>query len=75
MASNIVSFPAKRDDDATSQEEWEDHLIDLHDRLVQAMVFKQRIPDRIRMVLSIDDVFELCRMIEQEIGPEHFSED
>lgn len=72
MSGNVVQFPSIGD--AITPEEEQDHLDDLHSRLVHALMTKQRIPDRIRMVLSIDDVMFLCELIEQKLGPEWFAD-
>jgi hypothetical protein len=70
--SNIVQFPF---DGALSVEQWHDDLLELHGRLAAALAKDRKQVDLIRMVLSIDDVMDLCQVIEDKLGPDRFSDD
>ena len=70
----VVKFPDPRGAGMT-EGQWREGLVDLHDRLSAALVKERKQIDNIRMVLSIDDVMDLCQVIEERLGPEYFSDD
>ena len=72
MIGNIVQFPKQ---DGMKVEEWHDDLLVLHGRLSAALAKDRKQIDSIRLVLSIDDVMNLCQVIEDKLGPEWFSDE
>ena len=56
-------------------EQWHEGLLRLHERLTAALLKDRKQIDSIRMVLSIDDVTDLCQVIEDTLGPERFSDE
>lgn len=72
MIGKIIQFPNAHGDGLTL-EQWHDGLLVLHGRLMDALTKERKQIDSIRMVLSIDDVMDLCQVIEDKLGPEWFS--
>jgi hypothetical protein len=73
VMGKVVQFPDPRGASMT-EDEWQESLLDLHDRLCSALTKERKQIDNIRMVLSIDDVMGLCQLIEDELGPDCFSD-
>lgn len=71
MIGKIIQFPA---DGGLTLEQWHEGLLRLHKRLTAALTKDRKQIDSIRMVLSIDDVMDLCQTIEDTLGPERFSD-
>lgn len=66
MSADIVPFP-----DEWTPEQQEQDLLDLHQRLSQALLLG---PDP-TVQLSIDDIMQLCELIEQRLGPDWFDDE
>jgi len=73
VTGKIIQFPRRPDDGAWTEEEWLDDLADLHERLMDAFTDERADADEIAVTLSIDDMMQLCELIEQRLGPDHFS--
>ena len=70
MSGKVIEFPFR------TPEQWhQDSLFDLHCRLAEALAKDRKQIDLVRMVLSIDDVMNLCQLIEDKIGPRFFDND
>jgi hypothetical protein len=74
VIGNIIPFPDAQGDGLTL-EQWHKDLLLLHQRLSAALTKERKQVDSIRMVLSIDDVMNLCQVIEDKLGPEWFSDE
>lgn len=74
MIGKIIQFPDPRGDGMTP-EQWHEGLLFLHGRLMGALAKDRKQIDSVRMVLSIDDVMDLCQVIEDKLGPDWFSDD
>jgi hypothetical protein len=72
--SNIIRFPKPGDDDAMEPGEWEQGLVDLHERLMSA-IRSSKLDQGCRIRLSIDEVSSLLEAIEFSVGPEWFDEE
>jgi len=77
MSDNVVKLPVVRieRDGGITEDQWRDGLVRLHGRLSDALAKDRKQIDLIRMVLSIDDVLDLCQVIEDKLGPEVFDND
>lgn len=74
MMGKVVKFPDPRGAGMT-EDQWREGLIHLHGRLSDALAKDRKQIDLIRMVLSIDDVMDLCQVIEDKLGPDFFDND
>lgn len=74
MSGKVIQFPGQSDGPRTPQQ-WHEDLLDLHGRLSDALAKDRKQIDLVRMVLSIDDVMDLCRLIEDKLGPRFFDHD
>ncbi len=72
MTDNVVPFK-RASEDGLTVDQWHDGLIDLHERLTAALAKDRKQIDCIRLVLSIDDVMDLCQAIEETVGPDRFT--
>lgn len=69
MSAEIIPFP-----DGWTPEQQDESLFDLHTRLMEHLAHDK--PDKGEgLVLSIDDVVQLCELIEQRLGPDLFDDD
>lgn len=73
MTGSVINFPTR--EDGMTDEQWREGLLHLHERLSAALAKDRKQIDSIRIVLSIDDVMDLCQVIEDKLGPEWFSDD
>jgi len=74
VTGKVIEFPDPRGA-ATTEEERSEGLARLHIRLSAALAKDRKQIDLIRVVLSIDDVMQLCQMIEDKLGPDFFDND
>lgn len=70
MTAQIIPFPDPGS--AMSEDERKGMLLMVYERLTEALM--QDAIDGIPVVLDIDEIMELARLIEQELGPECFAE-
>jgi len=74
VTAQVIPFRGRNTDrGAWTEEEWLEDLADLHARLMEAFTNERSDPDEIAVTLSIDDMMQLCELIEQRLGPDHFS--
>lgn len=74
MSGKVIQFPPGVHEEGLTLEQWHEGLLALHQRLAAALSKDRKQIDSIRMVLSIDDVTDLMQVIEDQIGPEWFSD-
>ena len=71
--AQIISFPRNNDNDgSTTIEEYQGHLLDLHERLSGSLSHKRTV---VRVKMDIDDILELMQLIEDRLGPDWFSDE
>lgn len=76
MSDNVITLPVVRiERDGDTEEQWHNCLLFLHGRLSGALAKDRKKMDNIRMVLSIDDVMNLCRVIEDKLGSDWFDDE
>jgi len=70
MSEKVIPFRFR------TPEQWhQDSLFDLHCRLSDALAKDRKQIDLIRVVLSIDDVMNLCQLIEDKLPVRLFDND
>lgn len=76
MSDNVITLPVVRiERDGDTEEQWHNQLLFLHGRLSGALLKDRKQIDNIRMVLSIDDVMDICQLIEDKLGHEYFDDE
>ena len=74
MSGSVIPFPSPKHDQPWTEEEWREFMIDLHERLRDALMNDQDHDMLITVTLDIDEVMELCQLIENAV-PSGFQEE
>lgn len=68
MTETIIPFARRHDDASWTPNEEQEYLFEVHCRLVEALANAERGSEENPVLLSVEDIMQLCRLIEDRLG-------